>query len=140
MGVKSVHIRSYSGQHFSRIRTEYSVSLRIQSKCGKMLKNPDQNISEYGYYFHFQRIFCIARQHKMGQLIKNRLISPTLTLSWRRSPLYRNQTNDLQSKSMDRFLYDREPLHERVKHKISRTLLFDLMCLFLFDFDNQNNQ
>ena len=88
----------------------------------------------------FQRIFCIARQHKMGQLIKNRLISPTLTLSWRRSPLYRNQTNDLQSKSMDRFLYDREPLHERVKHKISRTLLFDLMCLFLFDFDNQNNQ
>ena len=88
----------------------------------------------------FQRIFCIARQHKMGQLIKNRLISPILTLSWRRSPLYRNQTNDLQSKSMDRFLYDREPLHERVKHKISRTLLFDLMCLFLFDFDNQNNQ
>ena len=88
----------------------------------------------------FQRIFCIARQHKMGQLIKYRLISPILTLSWRRSPLYRNQTNDLQSKSMDRFLYDREPLHERVKHKISRTLLFDLMCLFLFDFDNQNNQ
>ena len=88
----------------------------------------------------FQRIFCIARQHEIGQLIKNRLISPTLTLSWRRSPLYRNQTNDLQSKSMDRFLYDREPLHERVKHKISRTLLFDLMCLFLFDFDNQNNQ
>ena len=137
MDVKSVHIRSYSGQHFSRIRTEYSVSLRIQSKCGKIRTRITPNTDTISI---FQRIFCIARQHKMGQLIKNRLISPTLTLSWRRSPLYRNQTNDLQSKSMDRFLYDREPLHERVKHKISRTLLFDLMCLFLFDFDNQNNQ
>ena len=106
-------------------------------KCWKIRTRitPNTNIISI-----FQRIFCIARQHKIGQLIKNRLISPTLTLSWRRSPLYRNQTNDLQSKSMDRFLYDREPLHERVKHKISRTLLFDLMCLFLFDFDNQNNQ
>ena len=37
--VKSVHIRSYSGPHFPafRLNTErYSVSLRIQSECGKM--------------------------------------------------------------------------------------------------------
>ena len=62
MGVKSAHIRSYSGQHFSRIRTEYSVSLRIQSKFGKMLKNPDQNNSEYEYYFHFSKdiLYCQA--------------------------------------------------------------------------------
>ena len=29
-----------------------------------------------------------------------------LTLSWRRSPLYRNQCIDLKSKSMDWFLYE----------------------------------
>ena len=35
-------------------------------------------------------------------------------LSWRRSLLYRNQAIDLQSKSMDWFLYDRDLHHERV--------------------------
>ena len=34
--VKSVHIRSSSAPYFPPIRTEYSVSLRIQSKCGKI--------------------------------------------------------------------------------------------------------
>ena len=37
--VKSVHIRSYSGPHFPEFglnRKRYSVSLRIQSECGKM--------------------------------------------------------------------------------------------------------
>ena len=38
-GVESVRIRSYSGPHFPafELNTErYSVSLRIQSECGKM--------------------------------------------------------------------------------------------------------
>ena len=46
--VKSICIRSYSGPHFPRIRTEcreIGVSLSIQSECGK---NADQNNSEYG--------------------------------------------------------------------------------------------
>ena len=34
--VRSVPIRSFSGAHFSRIRTEYGDFLRIQSECGKM--------------------------------------------------------------------------------------------------------
>ena len=38
-----------------------------------------------------------------------------LTLSWRRSLSYRKQSIDLQSKSMDWFLYDRDLRHERVK-------------------------
>ena len=38
-----------------------------------------------------------------------------LTISWRRYLLYRNQSLDLQSKSMDWFLYDRNFRHERVK-------------------------
>ena len=37
-----------------------------------------------------------------------------LTLSWRRSLSYRNQSTDLLCKSMDWFLYDRDPRHERV--------------------------
>ena len=38
----------------------------------------------------------------------------SLTLSWWRSLSYRNQSTDLQSKSMDWFLYDRDICHERV--------------------------
>ena len=37
-----------------------------------------------------------------------------ITLSWRRSPSYRNQSIDWQRKSMDWFLYDRDLDHERV--------------------------
>ena len=39
-----------------------------------------------------------------------------LTLSWPKSVSYRNQSTDLQSKSMDRFLYDRDLHPERVKY------------------------
>ena len=38
-----------------------------------------------------------------------------LPLSWRRSLPYRNQSIDLQSRSMDWFLYDRDLRHEKVK-------------------------
>ena len=38
-----------------------------------------------------------------------------LILSWWRSLSYRNQSIDLQTKSMDWFLYDRDLRHERVK-------------------------
>ena len=39
-----------------------------------------------------------------------------LTLSWRGLLSYRNQSIDLQSKSMDWFLYDNGLRHERFKH------------------------
>ena len=39
----------------------------------------------------------------------------SLTLSWRRSISYRNQSSDLQSTSMELFLYDIGLHHERVK-------------------------
>ena len=39
----------------------------------------------------------------------------SLTLSWRRPVSYRNQSIDLQSKSMDWFLYDNGFCHERVR-------------------------
>ena len=44
-------------------------------------------------------------------------LSPTtLTYSWRRSLLYRNQSIDLLCKLRDWFLYDRDYHHERGKH------------------------
>ena len=39
---------------------------------------------------------------------------PFLTLSWRRPLSYRNQSIDLLCKSIDWFLYDNDPRHERV--------------------------
>ena len=43
------------------------------------------------------------------------ITSGTLTLPWRRSLSYRNQSIDLHSKSMDWFRYDKDLRHERVK-------------------------
>ena len=45
----------------------------------------------------------------------------TLTLSWLRPLSNRNQSIDLQSKSMDWFLYDNGLRHERVNHKHKMT-------------------
>ena len=42
-----------------------------------------------------------------------------LTLPWRRSLSYRNQSIDLQNKPMDWFLYDKYVRHERVKQTTS---------------------
>ena len=60
--VKGVRIRSYSSNifpAFSRNLTEYgeiqSISLHIQSECGKTRENADQNNSEYGL---FKRSAC----------------------------------------------------------------------------------
>ena len=53
--VKSVQIRSYFWSVFSRIRTEYEVSLRIQSECGKIRT---RNNSVFG---HFLRSECSLR-------------------------------------------------------------------------------
>ena len=43
------------------------------------------------------------------------ILPKLLTRLWRRSLSYRNQSIDLQSKSMDWFLYDNSLRHERVK-------------------------
>ena len=49
-----------------------------------------------------------------------------LTLSRRRPLLYRNQSIDLDSKSMDWFLYDNSLRQEKVKQDIV-TIKFDLI-------------
>ena len=52
-----------------------------------------------------------------------------LTLSWRRPLSYRNQSTDLQSKSMDWFLYDNGLRHERVKGILSLDLKFHIVMI-----------
>ena len=47
-----------------------------------------------------------------------------LALSWRRPLSYRNQSIDLQSKSVDWFLYDNRLRHERVKSRLCYWKLF----------------
>ena len=41
-----------------------------------------------------------------------------LTLSWRRSLSYKNQSTNLKGRSMDWFLYDRDLRHERAKYML----------------------
>ena len=48
--IKRVRIRSYSGPHFSRIRTEYGETLRISPYSVRMRENADQSNSEYGKF------------------------------------------------------------------------------------------
>ena len=49
-----------------------------------------------------------------------------LTLSWRWSVAYRNQSNDLQSKSMNWFLYDRDHRHERVIQDVTSKIIISV--------------
>ena len=57
----------------------------------------------------------------------------SLTLSWWRSLPYSNQSTNLQCKSMDWFLHDRELRHERVKVKQK---LACLCSAFTFNFNS----
>ena len=63
-------------------------------------------------------------------------IERELTLSWQRPLSYRNQSIDLHSKSMNRFLYDNGLRHERAKLKfwmISDICSVGILMLILLD-------
>ena len=57
-------------------------------------------------------------------------VNSQLTLSWRRPISYRNQSIELQSKSMDWFLYHSGLRHERVRSLIFQNCL-DIVCTSL---------
>ena len=61
------------------------------------------------------KLFSQKAQFKYLTCFWIRIWSIPLTLSWRRFLLCRNKSIDLQSKSMDWFLYDRDFRRERVK-------------------------
>ena len=67
-------------------------------------------------YIEFRSVFQIFKTH--------------LTLSCRRPWSYRNQSIDMHCKSMDWFLYNNGPRHERVKH--SKTIYITFMQLLMF--------
>ena len=48
--MNSVHIQSYSGPHFSRIRTECGEIRSISPYSVRMRENADQNNSEYSHF------------------------------------------------------------------------------------------
>ena len=54
-------------------------------------------------------------------------------VSYCRSLSYRNQSTDLQNKSMDLFLYDKEFRHERVKRYFP-------VNIYLFKVNNRNTR
>ena len=65
-------------------------------------------------WFLWKNMEYLSNQRIIFSKDQMKTVNYSLTLSWRRSLLYRNQSTDLQSKSMDRFLYDRNFRHERV--------------------------
>ena len=54
-----------------------------------------------------------------------------LNRSWRRSLLYRNQSIDLQNKSMNCFLYDKNLRHDRINALLLACIQWDIF----FDYD-----
>ena len=52
-----------------------------------------------------------------------------LTLSWRRPLSYRNQSTDLESISMDWFLYDNGFRHERVNLMLILVVILHLLAI-----------
>ena len=73
------------------------------------------------YFLIISQNNCISLRDSLTEKFINIKIDKSkkkkerLTLSWRRSISYRNQSIDLGSKSMDWFLYDNGLRHERVK-------------------------
>ena len=70
-------------------------------------------------YFHVvpcsintDRFFKHRNNLEKSQILTRKIFH--LTLSWRRSRSYRNQSIDMQNKSMDWFLYNRDLCHKRV--------------------------
>ena len=75
--------------------------------------NPLMTIISHDSLENFNRPCCLAT---FSGTFRNFLVLNTwLTLSWRRFLPYRNQSIDLQNKSIDWFLYDRDLCHERLK-------------------------
>ena len=141
--MKSVGIRSYSGPYFPAFglnMERYSVSLRIQSACGKIrtriTPNTDpfypvcicgnnqktwkrnnvkftQNIPLLNFFFLDWNLPVSCLLSRL-LIIEKSILS--LTLSWRGSWSYRSHSINLHCKSMDWFLYDRDLRYERVNH------------------------
>ena len=79
-------------------------------------------------HFFIQHRRCLPLNYHGKQ--RSSKFSTPLTLSWRRLLSYRNQSIDLQSKSVDWFLYDNGLRHERLKARRFFSLIQKYFCLF----------
>ena len=77
----------------------------------KLFVNPIEFTGTFGL---LKKCICISFHGKMTE-------NGALTYSRRRSLSYRNQSIDLQSKSIDWFLYDKNLRHERVNYRMDKT-------------------
>ena len=84
-----------------KIATPWSLVL-LDTKCFKSSKTERNNRQRKHYYIRPKH--CHYGSYYVG-----------LTLSWRKLLSHRNQSIELQSKSMDWFLYDNGLRHERVR-------------------------
>ena len=113
--VKSIQIWSYFWSVFSGIRTEYGdlLNLRIQSECRKIRT---RNNSVFGHFLRGEwNNYCISECIAHGKYrnipslkFSTNSINDWLTLSWRRSLSYVNQSIDLQSRN-DSLCWSRKP-------------------------------
>ena len=81
-------------------------------------------------YAEIPRLHVGSFQNKIPSLLRASYDSLRLTLSWRRPLSYRNQSIDLQSTSMDWFLYDNGLRHERVKQMVQYLNIWRLLRKF----------
>ena len=88
-----------------------------------------QHFSVFSFLVTSWQWICYVRNHQQEVFVRQL----RLTLSWRRPLSYKNQSIDLQSKSMDCFLYDIGLHHESVKPCIFRVAncFMCFFCLFL---------
>ena len=108
--------RVISGPYFPafRLNTErYEVSIRIQSECRKIRT---RNNSVFGHFLRGEwNNYCISECIAHGKYrnipslkFSTNSINDWLTLSWRRSLSYGNQSIDLQSRN-DSLCWSRKP-------------------------------
>ena len=87
------------------------------------------------YWRVFTDDLLMEIRHFMKTLRKQKVKAFFLTLSWRGPLSYRNQSIDLQSKSIDLSLYDNSLRHERVKGTLpmvfSKIILISSRFIFL---------
>ena len=127
-----MHEKCPNAEFFLEFFPEYFCQiLRIFPYSVRMRENTDQ-----------EKTPCLDTFHAV--LILSTYYSPILifmpyfyavTLSWRRPLSYRNQSIDLRSKSMDWFLYDNGPCHERVNipfqgnsSKVDLLSIYRILC------------
>ena len=137
-GTKSVQIWSSSWSVFSYTRTVLSPNMGnytpekipksdiLRSAWNSFNPLKHSRFIKYGWPFwdimhyktnitqNFWKLPYLSKQLCLNCFLYKELSFSRLTLSWRSSLSYRNQSIHLLCKSMDWFLYDRDLRHERV--------------------------